>query len=85
MDVFYTPHFKREAKQLPRGLRSLVEERLRLFISDPHHSSLKLHKLTGKLKEYWAFSIDYQLRVILSFEGKTKIVLHSIGDHSIYD
>jgi mRNA-degrading endonuclease YafQ of YafQ-DinJ toxin-antitoxin module len=85
MEVLFTPHFKRAAKRLPVTTRLLVEERLEIFIEDPFAPPLKTHKLTGTLKGYWAFSIDYRFRVIFSFEGRAKIVLHEIGDHSIYD
>ncbi len=85
MEVLYTPHFKREAKRLPASLRSLVEKRLELFCEDAFHASLKTHKLTGKLHEYWSFSINQRVRVICSFEGSVKVILHSIGDHSVYD
>lgn len=85
MEVLYTPHFKRDAKRLPTSLRPVVEERLGLFQEDPFAPTLKTHKLEGKLRDFWSFSIDYRYRVIFSFEGKSKIVLHSVGDHSMYD
>ena len=85
MEIFFTPHFKRDAKHLPVSLRRTVEERLTLFKKDPFAASLKTHKLEGVLREYWAFSIDYRHRVIFSFEGKSTIVLHAIGDHSVYE
>lgn len=85
MEVFYTPHFKREAKRLPFSLRQAVEDRIQKFLSDPFHPSLKTHKLNGKLKAYWSFSIDRKNRIIFEFDGKKRAVFHSIGDHSIYD
>ena len=85
MEVLYTPHFQREAKRLPKSLRLLIEDRLELFREQPLHPSLKTHKLTGKLHEYWSFSINHRIRVICSFEGKKRAVLHAIGDHSVYD
>ncbi|MCR4313764.1 MAG: type II toxin-antitoxin system RelE/ParE family toxin [Candidatus Uhrbacteria bacterium] len=85
MEVFYTSHFKRGAKRLPVSLRPVIEERLELFQEDPFAPTLKTHKLEGKLRDYWSFSVDYRYRVIFSFEGKSKILLHSVGDHSMYD
>ncbi|MEK7473139.1 MAG: type II toxin-antitoxin system mRNA interferase toxin, RelE/StbE family [Patescibacteria group bacterium] len=85
MEVLFTPHFKRAAKRLPASMRRMVEERMELFMEDPFAALLKTHKLTGTLKGYWAFSIDYRIRVIFSFDGRTKAILHEIGDHSIYE
>ncbi len=85
MVVLFTPHFKRDAKRLPISLRGIVEERLSLFKGDPFAPALKTHKLEGTLKDYWAFSIDYRHRAIFTFEGKLTVVLHAIGDHSVYE
>jgi mRNA-degrading endonuclease YafQ of YafQ-DinJ toxin-antitoxin module len=51
------------------------------FVSNPHHSSLKTHQLTGDLKNLWSFSVDYDCRIIFYFESKTKIVFIDIGTH----
>lgn len=85
MELFYTSRFRREAKALPVILRRTVEDRLALFVREPFHPSLKTHKLSGKLKGFLAFSIDYRIRVIFEFPNKNRVLLHSIGDHSIYD
>lgn len=85
MEIFYTSRFRREAKRLPVTLRRTVEDRLSLFITDPFHPSLKTHKLSGSLKGFLSFSIDYRIRIIFEFVEKSDVLLHSIGDHSIYD
>ena len=85
MEVHYTSRFSREAKRAPHHLRPLVEERVDLFKKNPHDPRLKTHKLTGKLREYWSFSIDYRWRIIFEFVSADHALFHSIGDHSIYD
>ena len=85
MQILYTPHFKREAKRLAISLRPLVESRLAQFSADPHEPTLKTHKLAGRLKNFWAFSINTSIRVIFEFEGVDQAIFHSIGDHAIYD
>ena len=85
MEVHYASRFARESKRVPHHLRLLVEERIALFKKNPHDARLKTHKLTGKLKEYWSFSIDYRWRVIFEFVSAHRALFHSIGDHSIYD
>lgn len=85
MEVFYTSRFEREAKKVPRHLRKTVEQRVETFKQNPFDSRLKTHKLTGALKEFWSFSIDYHYRIIFEFVDSEKALFHSIGDHSIYD
>ena len=85
MEVRYTSRFEREAKKVPRHLRKTVEDRVELFKRNPFDSRLKTHKLTGALKEFWSFSVDYHYRVIFEFTESNCTVFHSIGDHSIYD
>lgn len=85
MEVRYTSRFGREAKKVPRHLRNIVEQRVELFKQDPFNSRLKTHKLTGALKEFWSFSIDYRYRILFEFVESNMALFHSIGDHSIYD
>ena len=85
MTIRYTSRFAREAKKVPPHLRPLVEARVELFRNNPFDPRLKTHKLTGALKGFYSFSIDYTVRVIFEFVEKNTALLHSIGDHSIYD
>lgn len=45
-----------------------------------NHPSLKLHKLKGELNEYYAISVEYDLRIILEISSD-KITLINIGPH----
>ena len=82
--IYYSSKFAREYKKLPREIKSLAEEKELVFRSNPHASSLKTHKLTGKLKNYWSFSLDYKYRIIFQFVSDKEIWFLSIGDHDIY-
>jgi mRNA-degrading endonuclease YafQ of YafQ-DinJ toxin-antitoxin module len=56
---------------------------LELFIYDPFDSKLKTHKLSGKLKRLWSFSIEYDLRVVFFFtdEKPRKAIFVDLGTH----
>jgi mRNA-degrading endonuclease YafQ of YafQ-DinJ toxin-antitoxin module len=43
---------------------------------------LKTHKLQGKLKELWSYSVEYDLRILFYFtdEGR-RVVFVDIGKH----
>ncbi len=42
---------------------------------NPFSKQLRTHKLTGTLKGLWAFSVDYDTRVIFSFLTDDEILL----------
>ena len=84
MYIRLTSRFRRELKKMPVELRELINERVDHFINDPFKTVLKTHKLSGKFKGHWAFSIDYKHRIIFEFI-EDYALFHSIGDHSIYD
>ena len=55
---------------------------LQLLELNPHHPSLRLHKLKGRLKDLCSVSVTLAYRITLSFaivEGA--IVLIDIGSH----
>lgn len=85
MEIAFSSSFKRAFKKKIKGrneIEDLFWEVTALFIQDPFHPSLKTHKLTGKLKNLWSFSIEYDLRVIFYFEEKnSRAVFVNIGSH----
>ncbi len=84
MKIIYSSKFAKEYKRLPLKIKKTAEKKENIFRKDPFESSLKTHKLTGKLKEYYSFSIDYQYRIIFEFVKKDIIWFHSVGTHEIY-
>jgi addiction module RelE/StbE family toxin len=84
MKIIYSTKFAKEYKRLPLKVKKLAEKKETIFRKDPFEPNLKTHKLTGKLKEYYSFSIDYQYRIIFEFAEKDIIWFHLVGTHEIY-
>ena len=84
MKIYYSSKFEKEYRKLPQAVKLLAEKKEKLFRKDPFSLSLKTHKLEGKLKDYWSFSIDYQYRIIFEFTEKKIVWFHSVGTHEIY-
>lgn len=82
--ILFTPEFKRDYRKLSAEMKTALKERGKLLQENPFHPLLKTHKLTGTLKECWAYSVDFRVRVLFQFNSKTEIVLLRVGDHSIY-
>lgn len=85
MEVSFSESFK---KVFNKRIKSTEIEnefwiRLELFTNDPFEPKLKTHKLSGKLKELWSFSIEYDLRVVFFFtkDKPKKAVFVDIGTH----
>ena len=84
IELIWDAPFLRMLKKWKKKHPNLVtrfEERLLLFTEDPYHPSLKTHHLSNNLKEFWAFSINYEHRVVFQFIDDTTVLLIAIGLH----
>jgi len=82
--IYYSAKFAKEYKKLSQKVKLQAEKKESVFRKNPRQASLKTHKLTGKLKDFWAFSVDYKYRIIFEFREKDVIWFHSVGTHEIY-
>ena len=71
--------FKKKLKSNPQ-VEEVFWEKVDIFLSDPFDQRLRTHKLSGKLKNLWSFSLGYDFRVIFYFEGEQAIFI-DIGSH----
>lgn len=84
MEVSFSTSFKRAFKKCIKGngdLEARFWQKLEQFIVDPFAPSLKTHKLSGKLKNLWSFSIDHDQRVLFYFTEDENAVFVDIGSH----
>lgn len=85
MEVVYTSKFIREYKKLPVHVKVIAEEQEIIFCNDPFDSRLKTHKLSGRLADFYSFSIGYRYRIIFEFSAdKKSAYFYSVGNHDIY-
>lgn len=86
MEVSLSTSFKKAFRKNVKGSEIEPEFWLKLeeFINDPFDPKLRTHKLSGKLKSLWSFSIGYHLRVVFFFtnDKPKKAVLVDIGTHN---
>ena len=84
IEIAFSSSFKRAFKKNVAGKASLETrfwERVELFKNNPFDPKLRTHKLSGKLKDLWSFSIEYDLRVSFSFAEQDKVIFVDIGSH----
>lgn len=85
MEVSFSTPFK---KAFAKRIKNTVSEpefwnRLETFTHEPFNIKLKTHKLSGKLRGLWSFSIEQDVRVVFYFtkDKPQKAVLVDIGSH----
>lgn len=82
--INFSTQFNHSLRKLSRKQPEIIAvllEKVLLFNNEINHPSLKVHKLTGKLKEHWAFSIGYDLRIIFRYTNDGNILFIDIGPH----
>ena len=83
--VSYNSSFKRSFKRrivVGSEREARLRSKIALFINDPFDKELRTHKLSGKLKGFWSFSVEFDLRVIFYFEDSETVVFVDLGTHN---
>lgn len=84
MKIIYTSKFLREYKKISEKIKITAEGKEKIFRKNPFDPVLDTHKLHGRFKEFWSFSIGYKHRIIFEFGENNIIYFHSVGNHDIY-
>lgn len=84
MEIEYSREFLKSLENLPGFIQKKAERKDYVFRENAFHASLKTHKLRGKLKNYYSYSVDKNCRVLFRFENKNKVIYFDIGAHKIY-
>lgn len=84
MTLTYHKRFKKHFRQRIEPNTSLAgqfHDRLALFMDNPGSPMIKDHKLSGRYKEYRAFSVSGDVRVVYKWTEEG-ILLYDIGRHN---
>jgi mRNA-degrading endonuclease YafQ of YafQ-DinJ toxin-antitoxin module len=87
--LIYTESYNKRAKKFLQKHPHLIEiykKTLKFLELNPHHPSLRLHRLKGKLQDLYSVSINISYRITFEFLIQEKnILLINVGDHnSVY-
>lgn len=84
-EIIYTESYnKRAAKFIKKhpDVLSQYQKTLELLEMNPHHPSLRLHKLKGRLSELYSVSINISYRISIDFIFEDdKIIPIDVGSH----
>ena len=84
--VFTDQYNRRAARFLKRHphLREQYRKTLMLLVANPHHPSLRLHALAGRLSGLHSVSINLSYRITLELVIRDQqIVPINVGDHDV--
>jgi proteic killer suppression protein len=84
-EILYTDSYLKRAKKFIKKHPALISQygkTLKLLEINPHHPSLRLHKLQGKLSELYSVSINISYRISIIFLiADDTIIPIDIGSH----
>jgi len=84
-NIKQTDTFEKKSIKFFKKHRDLVPKFKKVIdklADDPFDNSLKTHKLKGNLSDFYACSLTYQYRIVLTIEIRDEeIVLVNIGTH----
>ena len=85
--LLFTAQYERRAARFLKSrpnLRQQYLKTLQLLQANPHHPSLRLHALKGRLEGLHSVSINLSYRITLEFMIRDRqIVPIDVGDHDV--
>ena len=79
--IEFSSLFIKKYRNLETFLQDEVDEKVELLKHKKNHERLRVHKLGGRLKGIYSFSVSYKIRVTFSLAKRTVILLERIGTH----
>jgi addiction module RelE/StbE family toxin len=84
ISISFSSSFKRAFKRRVKGNVEREERfwrKLEVFQKTPFDPTLRTHKLSGRLKDLWSFTVEYDLRIVFYFADEDKAVFIDLGTH----
>jgi len=83
-EIRVTVRFERQYKKLPEAIKRAAQDKEIIFKQNPFDSRLATHKLHGRERALWAFSITRSYRIKFIFLKEGSVLFLEIGAHDIY-
>ena len=83
MKIAFDSSFKKSYSEKIKGNKEKEELfwlAVEYFLKNPYHTSFKTHKLSGKLKGLWSFSIKNDFRIVFyTADDNSKVIFTYVG------
>ncbi len=64
-----------------KNLLAKIKKQIELFETNPHHPSLRIHKLSGSLENMWSMSVGLSVRMVYIVLEDDIAYFVDIGSH----
>lgn len=81
MKVFTTRRFEKDYASLPQSIQNTVDKKLKIFVDDQYHPSLRVKKIEGT-QGIWEMRVSRNYRITFQFINDG-IILRRVGTHDI--
>jgi mRNA-degrading endonuclease YafQ of YafQ-DinJ toxin-antitoxin module len=81
LTIGYSKRFLSAFRKLEQDLQEEILEKVELLKEPKNHKRLKVHKLSGALKDVMSFSVNYRIRITFTYVSKKTIAIHTVGTH----
>lgn len=82
LQITYSDRFTKHYKKLTKQEQEQFKQKLKLFVSNPYHPSLRVKRIQGA-DDLFEFSVNMDIRVIWYYEGEDLVALVDIGHHNV--
>lgn len=82
MEVIFHKNFKKQYRKLRFNEQKKCDERITLFMKNPHHPVLNNHSLGGQYKNYRSINISGDLRAVFEAVTENTAFFITIDTHS---
>ena len=82
--VHIASDFDKSFQKLPSNIQDIAAKKDYWFRTNAHDPRLHTHKLKGSLEGYWAYSVNFQYRVLFRFLAHDEALYYDVGTHGIY-
>ena len=82
-ELVFSERFKKNYQDLPTAIRKRFDKQLNLFLDNPKHPSLRIHRYKSEA-DVWEAYVTMQYRFTFSIL-ETAIIFRNIGPHRIID
>ena len=82
-ELVFTDRFKQNYQDLPRAIQKRFDKQLKLFLENPKHPSLRIHRYKSE-SDVWEAYVTMRYRFTFSVTEEA-IVFRNIGPHAIID
>lgn len=82
MKIVYSKQFVKQYKNLTPKLQRQTKARIEFWKEHPGDPTLRLHKLKGKLSNFYSINITGDIRALYEIIGGDVYLYEMIGSHS---